>query len=389
MPLNYEQIFGDDFVPILQAIDKGLPNQVEKMLLGQIDKMMFQVNLFSDNISKTVATLRESGASVAQISSVLGQDMATGGKIFGPLRNSVKEEVVNGMNQASRLGQFEEYGTRDKFAWVVVGGHKICPDCDARAGEIKSYDKWTSEGLPGTGWSVCGGYCYCILDPIGRIDKKVEVARKEKIRAEKGATIKPLGEQRLRYQTARSSAKRLKKNAIFSESGVTTATRGIVEGAGGEMRGLQWRLKGQESLARKLMTYNKNQGTPLPIMLAEEINDVIRYTGVFASEVYSAQVAAVVAQMEAEGYKVLLTKNKWGDNGYRGLHYIFRSPTKHKFELQFHTKKSIFVKEEFSHPLYEEMRSVLTSEARISEIEKILLKEWSKVTPPPGWEQFI
>ena len=188
MPLNYEQIFGDDFIPILQAIEKGLPDQVETMLLGQIDKMMFEVSIFSDNITKTVASLSASGVKPAQIQNIIGNDMAGGGKIFGGLRNSVKEEIVNGMNQASRLGQYEEYGPRDSYAWVTVGGHKICADCDSNEGAVKSHDKWVSEGLPGSGWSLCGGYCYCVLDPIGKIDSKVQAPKE--IKPEKAATVR-------------------------------------------------------------------------------------------------------------------------------------------------------------------------------------------------------
>ena len=197
MPLNYEQIFGDDFIPILQAIEKGLPDQVETMLLGQIDKMMFEVSIFSDNITKTVASLSSSGVSPAQIQNIIGNDMATGGKIFGGFRNSVKEEIVNGMNQASRLGQFEEYGPSDNYVWVTVGGHKICADCDSRAGgEPRPYvssgkDKvkgWNEIGLPGSGWSLCGGYCYCVLDPVGKIDSKVQAPKE--IKPEKAATVR-------------------------------------------------------------------------------------------------------------------------------------------------------------------------------------------------------
>ena len=189
MPLNYEQIFGDDFIPILQAIEKGLPDQVETMLLGQIDKMIFEVSIFSDNITKTVASLSASGVKPAQIQNIIGNDMAGGGKIFGGLRNSVKEEIVNGMNQASRLGQYEEYGPRDSYAWVTVGGHKICADCDSNEGAVKSHDKWVSEGLPGSGWSLCGGYCYCVLDPVGKIDSKVQAPKE--IKPEKAATVRP------------------------------------------------------------------------------------------------------------------------------------------------------------------------------------------------------
>ena len=190
MALNYEEIFGDDFLPILKAIDEGLPDDVERMVLDRIDQVVFRTDIFSDEITRTVQALASSGVSQEQIENILAQDMANGGKIFGGLRNGVKEEIVNTMNQASRLGQFEEYGLQDNYMWVTVGGHKICSDCDSRAGKVKSYDDWAKEGLPGSGWSLCGGYCYCVIDPVGKMDTNIKVPKD--LKAEKGATVKKL-----------------------------------------------------------------------------------------------------------------------------------------------------------------------------------------------------
>ena len=44
-----------------------------------------------------------------------------------------------------------------------------------------SYKNWESAGIPGSGWSVCQGYCYCVLDPSGEISKNVDAPVKEKI----------------------------------------------------------------------------------------------------------------------------------------------------------------------------------------------------------------
>ena len=386
MAINYEELFGDDFLPILEAIDKGLPNNVENMVLGQLDKMVFATESFTNRFEKTYQNLVAQGVGPEQIKKLMTDDMSKGGKLFGTLRNEIKEDVVNTMNQASRLGQFEEYGTSDIFTWVTVGGHKICGDCDSRAGEMKSYNDWAREGLPGSGWSVCGGYCYCVLDPVGRIDSKLEVARKAKLKAEKGATVAPQATQVLRYATSRSHAKAIVRQANAVEPDITGSIDSNVEGVGGKMTGLKYRMKGQESLARKLIDYNKLEGAPIPSILSESINDVIRYTGVFDDAGYVNGINQTIATLESQGYKILKVKNKWGDDGYKGVHYILESDTKHRLELQFHTKKSIHVKEKFSHPLYEEMRAANTTQARKDEIELILAKKWAEVDRPKGWE---
>ena len=37
------------------------------------------------------------------------------------------------------------------------------------------YSYWEKNGFPSSGWSVCKGFCYCVLDPVGNMDQKVIV----------------------------------------------------------------------------------------------------------------------------------------------------------------------------------------------------------------------
>ena len=76
-------------------------------------------------------------------------------------------------SHSGRMGQYEGYTNKDKFSWVTVAGHKICGDCDSVGGKVKTYEQWETEGLPGSGWSVCKGYWYCVLDPSGQVSKNV------------------------------------------------------------------------------------------------------------------------------------------------------------------------------------------------------------------------
>jgi len=181
MAQGLTEIFGDDFDSIVKLLDT-FPEGMETMLGNTIDKMLFDVQVFGSRIEQAVSTMSANGMTTKQIERVLKNDMKAGGRIFGELRNNSKESIVEGINQSSRLGQFEKYGEQDSFAWVTVGGHKVCPDCDARAGEVKSWDEWVKEGLPASGWSFCRGWCYCVLDPVGKMDKKVVV---EKAKPEK------------------------------------------------------------------------------------------------------------------------------------------------------------------------------------------------------------
>ena len=174
-------IFGDDLPSVLASLD-NLPPQVEEMLLNIVDQMTFDVQIFNTNIEKTVSTMMANGLSDEAIETVLAKDMGVGGRIFGELRNNTKASIALGIGQASRLGQYENYDLdKGQFAWVTVGGHRICLDCESREGIIMNFQNWEMAGLPGSGWSLCQGYCYCVLDPTGEIKSKIKVDVAEQI----------------------------------------------------------------------------------------------------------------------------------------------------------------------------------------------------------------
>jgi len=166
-------LFGDDFTSIMEAIDE-LPPHVETMLLSVMDQMVYDVQIFNTNIEKAVSNMMANGMTDDAITTVLETDMKVGGRIFGQLRNDIKSQIVFAINQSAKIGQYKNYEI-DKmlFSWVTVGGHKVCSDCDARAGQTKTFAEWEAEGLPGSGWSVCKGYCYCVLDPTGKLPDRV------------------------------------------------------------------------------------------------------------------------------------------------------------------------------------------------------------------------
>ena len=179
-------IFGEDFSSVLASLDE-LPPQVEDMLLGVMDKMVYDVRTFSNSLEKTVFSMNQAGVSDDIIKQTLANDMGTGGRIFGQLRNDTKASIVDGINQSAKMGQYKNYDLdKGEFVWVAVGGHKVCMDCDGRAGQKMTFAGWEAEGLPGSGWSVCQGFCYCVLDPTGKASKKIDAPVKEP-----GRKVKP------------------------------------------------------------------------------------------------------------------------------------------------------------------------------------------------------
>ena len=184
------QLFGDDFGSVLSGLAQ-LPPEARELLETTMGRMLNDADVFTSRISKAVQTQTSAGIATAATQGVLTADMATAGAIFGELRNTIKESIVEGINQTGRAGSFEAYEVEPDtlFTWVTVAGHKICEQCSGRTGQRLTLDEWEQIGMPGTGWSVCKGHCYCVLDPSGKIDPLIEL---EKRRADVKKAALPL-----------------------------------------------------------------------------------------------------------------------------------------------------------------------------------------------------
>lgn len=175
MPIDYIKLFGEDFSEVLDSLDSLTP-ELENILLSVIDQMVYDATIFGSRLEQSIIRMESQGVSSKIIYETLEEDISAGGRIFGELKNNIQAATISSINLSSRLGQYQNYDLdKGQFAWVTVGGHKICPDCDAREGIVMNFNNWEQAGLPGSGWSVCQGYCYCILDPTGEIKTRIDV----------------------------------------------------------------------------------------------------------------------------------------------------------------------------------------------------------------------
>ena len=183
---DFTDIFGEDFEVILEQLDNLTPQQ-EILLLGIIEKAAVQAEIIELQIQQELATMITNGMNQKGAEMAIKVDLKKGGTLHGLIQNYIKSSIIEGVNQSSRMGQYEEYdldvGT---FTWVTVSGHRICDDCKTRAGETGTFNYHADKGLPGAGWSICKQYCYCVLDPTGDISTNINVPTESKIR-EKGA----------------------------------------------------------------------------------------------------------------------------------------------------------------------------------------------------------
>ena len=183
---DFLDIFGDDFEVILEQLDNLSPEQ-EILLLGIIEKAAVQAEIIELQIQQELATMITNGMKEKGAEMAIKVDLKKGGTLHGLIQNYIKSSIIEGVNQSSRMGQYEEYdldvGT---FTRGTVSGHRICDDCQTRAGETGTFNYHADKGLPGAGWSICKQYCYCVLDPTGDISTNINVPTESKIR-EKGA----------------------------------------------------------------------------------------------------------------------------------------------------------------------------------------------------------
>ena len=150
---------------LTEEITQTLEEEDENILLWAALGISFGIDIFLTRLEREVAILRNAGVSEREILNILGNDLATNGRIFGEFRNTIKRGIVSATMQASRIGADRVYGDSVAMRWVSVGSPKICVDCKARIGEVRSWEEWEALGLPASGFSVCKEFCYCQLVP--------------------------------------------------------------------------------------------------------------------------------------------------------------------------------------------------------------------------------
>ena len=150
---------------LTEEITQNIEEEDENILLWATLGISYGIDIFITRLEREIALLRNAGITDAAILDILGSDLATNGRIFGELRNTIKRGIVSATMQASRVGSDSVYGDSVEMQWVSVGTPKICVDCEPRIGQVRTWNEWEALGLPASGFSVCKEFCYCQLVP--------------------------------------------------------------------------------------------------------------------------------------------------------------------------------------------------------------------------------
>lgn len=185
---------------------------------------------------------------------------------------------------------------------------------------------------------------------------------------------------------AREAAKGLVAKAKAKEPELTSMLSGCAAEAGGEMVGLDFAVKSEESLTRKIKTEMLANGLNATAAVGE-MRDVNRYTMQLKEDNFGAGYEATMKTLTDKGYEIVKVKNTLADPNasYRGINTNLRDKDGSIWELQFHTEKSLEIKE-INHKLYEEQRLDNTPAARRKELDKIMADNAAAIPMPKGVE---
>lgn len=212
------------------------------------------------------------------------------------------------------------------------------------------------------------------------------------------------------HEEAYGASRALIQVATKKSKTITPMVQEICESLGGEMVGLEFQLKSEKSLARKISS-GMDEGSTLDGAVSD-ISDALRFTSVIDADHFTEHATRVMQELEKRGFKITKCKNRFiGDDGrpsagYKDLNLNFTDESGFTFELQFNTPEGMKAKEglekvdgkwtsrtdgvKTSH-FYYEQRRVLDennpdNEERIRYLDYMTEKIWQDVPIPKGIE---
>lgn len=315
----------------------------------------------NDDFSKLIAR----GVSYDEISRELRQRLNhSGAKTAMRL---VYTEGTYLFNEAQACVHESEF---DSYALSCIHDGRACEVCRELEAYQKQHPAKFSERMPGTNFPPMHPWCRCsytleVADWNKWIDEYVQK----------------------RGGDSATHATRLRSDAMVREPETTSFLQSL-QRVGSTLAGLDFRLKGQQSLARKIRT-DSHDKTMSEQEAADSIHDVLRYTDQLQTASFADEFARIRAELEKAGYTLVKVKNTLQSTGvtYRGVNCQFETPDGFKFELQFHTPESLALKENELHKLYEEQRLPDTDPKRRAELVRRMIELSDGLSTPPNIEE--
>lgn len=239
-----------------------------------------------------------------------------------------------------------------------------------------------------------------IENPFGTIDdvtydqsliekrKDLEI-QLDNLARKKGKTINELAKAKQtsvaspkRQELADNFAKYVRSKAEIAEPKITIDMKAL-EDSNSKLVGLDFKLKGEDSLSRKIISDSIDDMVSYT-KSATDIGDSVRYTLVINDIEYTNGIKKSLDSLTDKGYKINKFKNYWGGDIYQGVNVSLISPDGVKMELQFHTEDSFNTKEKLNHIYYEISRSKSTTKEEQGIANQIMSINQSLINVPDG-----
>ena len=231
--------------------------------------------------------------------------------------------------------------------------------------------------------------CPMCTDLAGIYDKKT--AKHEgayNFHSKDRCNVVPVFSKDTKITSSGKEASKLIARAKEHEKEVTSLLKSF-EDENMALAGLDYRLKGKESLQRKILNDASLKKCSIEDV-SKNMKDVLRYTYKTNESTFYNCYKKVRTSLEENGYNFVRVKNslKSKNQMYRGVNTIIQTPDGYLFELQFHTGKSLEVKE-IVHKYYEEYRALKGNSKRRKELEETMIKISNQIPIPNGAEKVV
>ena len=347
----------------LSAYLRNSPNIVERVNELTVSNIQLIKSIRTQYLDKVQNAVMQ-----AMVQGTLNKDLAEQLKKLGKDVESramlIARDQSSKLNAALTRARHEEVGIK-KYMWSTSGDERVRASHAEKDGQIFEYTNPPADtGHPGHDVN-----CRCVQIPV--FDDVVSPgSKKESSQTKEDVDL---------------SVSEIIAYSQKIEPKITSDLTSIMDKVGGKLVGLDFRLKSQSSLKRKIETEIADGFTHSQAV--NKIRDAIRYTTVFKEKDFVTRYKAMQYLLAIKGYKTIVVKNTWkNDSAYKGVNTFIQNENGDVFEMQYHTQQSFDVKNGLLHKLYEKFRDLKTP---IHEKEKLLLemrKLSSKIKIPEGVE---
>jgi hypothetical protein len=152
----------------LRLINKLNARQIEKRIDFYTAQIKAETGALASDINLFFKSAAASGRTRADALKDLVKAANDDAGIIKGFEKRVKRVASDAVRREAQMRAVEEYRKvakpGEKWQWITVSTAP-CPDCQARAGVMLSWDAWVSMGMPGSGRTICGNSCKCQLVP--------------------------------------------------------------------------------------------------------------------------------------------------------------------------------------------------------------------------------